>query len=118
MKKTQIHLNRPPYLGLSVLELSNTVMYEFWYYYAKPKCSEKAKLCYVDTDSFSVYIKIDDIYKDIAEDIKTSFDISNYELNRPLPKRKNKKFIDVMKDELGGKIMKEFLGLTEKSIVT
>ena len=73
-------------------------MYEFWHYYVKPKYGEKAKLCCMDTDSFLVYIKTDDIYKDIAEDVETRFDTSNYELEcnsaeRPLPKGKNKKVI-------------------------
>ena len=55
-------------------------MYEFWYDYVKPKYGEKAKFCYVDTDSFIVYMKTDDIYRDIVEDVKTRFDASNYEL--------------------------------------
>ena len=80
-------MNKPVYLGLSILELSKTLMYEFCYDYVKPKPGEKAKLCYMDTDSFIVYIKTDDIYKDIAEDVETRFDTSNYELNRTLPKR-------------------------------
>ena len=57
----------------------------------KPKYGEKVKLCYVDTDSFTVYIKTDHIYKDVAEDVETRFDTSNYELDRPLSKGKNKK---------------------------
>ena len=69
----------------------------------------------MDTDSFIVYIKTDNIYKDIAEDVETRFDTSNYGLNKPLPKGKNKKVIGIMKDELDVKIMKEFLGLREKS---
>ena len=66
-------------------------MYEFWYDYVKPKYGEKVKLCYMDTDSFIVYIKTDDIYKDIAEDVETRCETSSYELDRPLPKRKIKK---------------------------
>ena len=65
------------YLGLSILDLSKTIIYNFWYDYVKPKYGEKAKLCYMDTDSFIVYIKTDDIYKDTAEDVKTRFDTSN-----------------------------------------
>ena len=61
MKKTQIHMNKPVYLGLSILELSEIVMYEFWYDYVKPKDREKTKLCYIDTDSFIVYIKANGI---------------------------------------------------------
>ena len=64
-------------------------MYEFWYDYVKSKCGEKAKLCYMDTDSFIVYVKTDDVYKDIAEDVEKRFDTSNYELDRPLPKKSN-----------------------------
>ena len=63
-------------------------MYEFWYDYVKPKYGEKAKLCYMDTDSFILHIKTDDIYKDIAKDVEIRFDTSNYEQNRPLPKAK------------------------------
>ena len=90
-------------------------MYEFWYDYVKLKCGEKAKSCYMDTDSFIVYIKTDDIYKDIAEDVETRFDNSNYELDKPLPKGENKKVIGVIKDESGGKIMTKFVGLRAKT---
>ena len=84
-------MNKPIYLVLSLLELSKTVMYEFWYDYVKSKYGQKAKLRYMDTDSFIVYIKTGDIYKDIAEDVKTRFNTSNYELERCLLKGKNKK---------------------------
>ena len=86
MKKTETLINKYVYLRLPILELSKTLMYEFWYDYVKPKYGEKAKLCYMDTDSFIAYTKTDDIYKDIAEDVETGFDTSNYELDRPLPK--------------------------------
>ena len=79
-------------------------MYEFWYDYVKPKYDEKENLCYMDTDSFIKYIKVDDIYKDTVEDVKTRFGTSNYELHRSLPKENKKNVIGVMKDELGGKI--------------
>ena len=85
-------MNKPVYLGLSIVELSKILMYEFYYDYVKPKYGEKVKLCYMGTDGFIVYIKADDIYKDIAEDVETRFDTSNYELDRLLPcwiKRKN-----------------------------
>ena len=78
---------KPVYLGLSILELSKIVMYEFWYDFVKPKYGEKAKLQYMDTESFILYIKTDDIYKDIAEDAETRLNVSNYELDRSLPKR-------------------------------
>ena len=80
-------MNKPVYLGLSILELSK-VMYEFWYDYVKPKYEETAKLSCMDPDSFIVYIKTDDIYKGTA-DVEAKFDTSNYELDRPLPKGKN-----------------------------
>ena len=71
MKKTEVLINKPVHLGLSILELSKILMYEFWYVYIKPKYGEKVKLCYINTDSFIVYIKTDYIYKDIAEDVET-----------------------------------------------
>ena len=83
-------------------------MHEFWYDYVKPKYEEKTKLCNIDTDSFTVYIKTEDIYRNIAIDVETRFDTSNYELERSLPKIKNKNVIRLMKDELGGKIMTKF----------
>ena len=104
-------MNRPVYLGLSILDLSKIVMYEFWHDYVKPKYAEKAKLCYTDTDSFIVYIKADDF----AEDVETGFGTSNYELKITLTKGKNKKVTGVTKDEFGGKVMKEFVGLRAKA---
>ena len=106
--------NKPVYLGLSVLELSETVMYEFWYDYVQPKYGEKAKLFCIDRDSLIVYIRTADIYKDIAENVKTKFDTLNYELNTPLLNRQNKKVIGIMKDELDGKIMKESFWIKSK----
>ena len=82
-KKKEIFMNKPMCLGLSILELSEVIMYEFRYDYVKLKYSEEAKLCSMDTDGFTVYIKTDYIYKDIAEDVETRFDTSNYELDSP-----------------------------------
>ena len=67
------------------------------------------------TDSFIVYIKTSDVYKDIAKDVETTFDTSNYELDMTLPKGKNKKVLILMKDKLGGKIMTKFVGLRAKT---
>ena len=111
----KILMNKAAYLGLSILELSKILLHEFCYDYVKPKYDEKTKLCYMDTDSFIVYIKTDDIYKDIAEDVEARFDTSNYELEKPLPKGKNKKVIGLLKDELGGKNMTKFVGLRTKT---
>ena len=90
MEKIEILMNKPVYLGLSILELSKILMYEFWHDNLKPKYVKKAKLCYMDTDSFIVYIKTDDIYKDIAEKVETRFDTLNCEIDRPLPTGKDK----------------------------
>ena len=94
MKKTKVKINKPIYLGLSILEISKTLMYEFWYGYMKPKYGDNVKLCYVDTDGFIMHIKTEDFYEDIANDIEKRFDTSNYEVNRPLPTGKNKKILD------------------------
>ena len=75
-------MNKPTHLDLSMLELSKILMCEFWYDYVKPKYGEKIKLCYMDTDSFIVYIKANYIYKDIEEGVQTRFDTSNYELDQ------------------------------------
>ena len=115
MKKTRVKMNKPIYLGLSILHISKILMYEFWYDYIKPKYNDKVKLCYMDTDSFIMSIKTNDFYKDIANDVEKRFDTSNYELNRPLPKGKNKKVIGLMKDVLGGKIITEFVTLRPKT---
>ena len=87
-KKKQI---KPAYLGLSTLEESKILMYEFWYDYVKPKYGTDAKLCYTDTDRFIVHVKTGDIYKDIAEDVETKFDTSNLEIEIQLTKGKNLK---------------------------
>ena len=115
MKKTKVKMNKPIYLGLSILEISKTLMYEFWYDYMKPKYGNKGKLCYMDTGSFIRNIKTNDFHEDIASDIENKFDISNYEVNRPLQTGKNKKVIGLMKDELGGKIITEFVTLRSKT---
>ena len=93
IKKTKVKMNKPVYLGLSILEISKTLMYEFWYDYLKPKYGDSVKLCYMDFDSFIVHIKTKYFYKDIANDVEKRFDASNYEVNRPLPTKKNKKVI-------------------------
>ena len=124
MKKTKVKMNKPIYLGLSILEYSKTLMYEFWYDYMQPKYNDNVKLCYMDTDSFIMNIKTNDFYKDISNDVENRFDASNYEVNtsetsalgcRPLPTGKNKKIIGLMKDELGGKIITEFVTLRPKT---
>ena len=96
-----------------ILDISKMLMYEFWYDYVKPKYKDKAKICYMDTDSFVINIFTEDLFEGINDDVERWFDTSNYEKNnkRPLPMGINKKVIGVFKDELGGKIMKEFCAL-------
>ena len=110
MKKPEILSNKPVYLGLLRLELSQISKYKFWYDYVKSKYDKKEMFWYMDTNIFwhdlTVYIKTDDIYKDIAEGVKTRFNTSNYELEcnsiaRPLPKGKTKKVIGLMNDQFG-----------------
>ena len=84
-------MNKPAYLGISILETNKNVMHEFWYDYVKPKYREKkAKLCYMDTDPFIAQIKTEDMDVDSVKDVETRFDTSNYELEIPLPKGNNK----------------------------
>ena len=115
MKKTKVKMNKPTYLGLSILEISKILMYEFWYDYMKPKYGNDVKLCYMDMDSFIMNIKTNDFYEDISNDVENRLDTSNYEVNRPLPMGKNKEIIGLMKDERGGKIITEFVTLRPKS---
>ena len=117
MKKTEVKMDKPIYHGQAILDLSETLMYEFWYDYIRPKYGNKARLCYMDTDSFVIYIETEDFYKDIANDVERGFDTSNYDKkdNRPFPTGKNKKVIGLFKDELGGKVMTEFCALREKA---
>ena len=117
MGKIKVVMNKPVYLGQVILDLSKIVMYEFHYDYMVPKYSlEKLKLCYMDTDSLVYDIKTEDFYEDIANDVQARFDTSGYSKTdfRQLPIGLNKKVIGLMKDELGGKIMTEFVALRPK----
>ena len=114
MKKTLTKANMPIYLGLAILPLSKIRMYEYWYDDMKPKYGDRIRLCYMDMDSFIMHIKTEVFYKYIADDVEKNYDTSNYTVERPLPMGMNKKVIGMMKDELGGKIMKEFFELRPK----
>ena len=113
MKKTKVKMNKPMYLGMSILDISKTLMYKFWYDYFKPKYGDRAKLCYTDTDSFIINI----ITEDFCNVVEVWHDTSNYDENdkTPLPIGKNKKVIGLFKGELGGRIMKEFCPLRAKT---
>ena len=116
MKKTSLTMNKPVYLGMSILDLSKTVMFNFHYKYIKPKYGSKAKLLFTDTDSFLYEIQTEDFYKDISRDVKNRFDTSNYPKGHPsgIPTGINKKVLGMFKDEAAGKIIKEFIGLRAK----
>ena len=115
MGKIKVVKNKPVYLGQAILDLSKIVMYEFHYDYMKRKHDDgDLTLCYMDTDSLVYDIKTQDFYKDIADDVAARFDTSGNNPNRPLPVGLNKKVIGLMKDELGGEIMREFVTLRLK----
>ena len=115
MKNTKVTMNKPVYLGLPILEISKKLIYEFLYDYIKPKYQYHAKLCYMDTDSLIIYIKTEDFYKYIADDIEKRFDKSNYIADRSLPTGKNKKEVGLMKDEMNGIPIIEFAAFRPKT---
>ena len=114
MGKIKVVMNKPVYLGQVILDLSKIVMYEFHYDYMVPKYGDRLKLCYMDTDSLVYHIRTEDFYADIADDVQTRFDTSDYIPDRPLPVGLNKKVKGLMKDELGDTIMTEFVALRPK----
>ena len=116
MKKTSLTMNKPVYLGMCILDLSKTIIYDFHYNYIKPKYGVKAKLLFTDTDSFMYEIETEDFYKDISEDVKDRFDRSDYPENHPsgIPTGISKKVLGMFKDEAAGKRIKEFVGLRAK----
>ena len=117
MKKAKVKMNKPVYLGTSILDISKTLLYKLWYDYIKPKYKDRAKLCYTDNDSLIIHIITEDFFEDIADDFTKRFDTFDYDENdkRPLPIVKNKKVIGLFKDELGGKIMKGFCAIRVKT---
>ena len=116
MKKTSLTMVKPVYLGMCILDLSKTIMFDFHYNYIKSKYRDKAKLLFSDTDSLMYEIETEDFYKDISGDVKNRFDTSDYPENHPsgIPTGINKKVLGKMKDEAAGKIIKEFVGLHAK----
>ena len=116
MKKTKLVFNKPVYLGMCILDLSKTLMYDFHYNYIKKKYGSKAKLLFTDTDSLAYEIETEDFYKDISGDVRTNFDTSDIPKDHPsgIESGVNKKVIGMFKDECGGKIMHEFVGLRAK----
>ena len=116
MKKVSLKFNKPVYLGMSILDLSKTLMYDFHYNYIKPKYGENAKLLFTDTDSLAYEIQTKDFYRDISSDVKSKFDTSNYPKDHPsgILTGVNKKVIGMFKDEASAKQIAEFVGLRAK----
>ena len=114
MGKVKVVMNKPVYLGQAILDLSKIIMYELHYDYMKPKYGDNLQLCYMDTDSLVYRIKTEDFYTEIRDDVEERFDTSGYCDNHPLPVGLIKKVIRLMKDELGGAIMTEFVALRPK----
>ena len=116
MGKREITMNKPVYLGQVILDLSKTLMYEFYYDYMRPNYGSKVNLYYMDIDSFVYEIEMEDFYRYIAKDVKKRFDTSgnSKDDNRPLGIGETKNVIGLMKDELGGKIRTEFVALRAK----
>ena len=115
LKRIKLVFNKPVYCGMSILDLSKTMIYDFHYNYIIPKFGKKQKLLFTDTDSLCYEIETDDFFADIAGDVKELFDTSNFDKNHPSGiQGKNKKVPGMMKDEAGGKIIEEFVGLRAK----
>ena len=116
MKKTRLVFDKLVYLGMCILDLSKTLMYDFHYNYIRQKYEDKAKLLFTDTDSLMYEIQTEDFYKDISADVERRFDTSNYPSNHSssIPVGANKKVLGKMKDEVGGEIIEEFMGLRAK----
>ena len=112
----KVYMNKPIYIGQSILDISKTLMYEFYYNYLKPKYGDKVKLCYMDTDSFIFYVETNDFYKDIIPDLNTWFDTSkiNNKLDRPIRIGINEGILGMFKDELKCQAMTEFIALASK----
>ena len=116
MKRTKLRFDKPVYLGACILDISKLLMYDFHYGFVKKTYGDRARLLFTDTDSLAYEIQTDDFYKDIAPHVLEKFDTSNYPAEHPsgIPTGKNKKVLGVFKDECGGKIMTDFVGLRAK----
>ena len=118
MKKTKLKFNKPVYLGMSILDLSKTLMYDFHYNYIKQKYGDRAKLLFTDTDSLMYEMEMEDFYADIREDVKARFNTSDYPPNHPsgIPSGFNKRKLGVFKDEGAGEVIEEFVGYEQNYI--
>ena len=115
LKRTKMIYNKPVYCGMSILDIAKTLIFDFHYRYITPKYGKKQKLLFTDTDSLCYEIETDDFFADIAEDVEEKFDTSNFPKDHSSGiQGKNKKVPGMMKDEAGGKIIEEFVGLRAK----
>ena len=116
MKKTKIVFNKPVYIGVCVLDLSKTLMYDFHYNYIVPKYGNRQKLLFTDTDSLAYEMKTEDFFKDINDDVLKKFDTSGYSKDHPSDIKTgcNKKIVGMMKDECSGNIIRGFAWLRSK----
>ena len=116
IKRTKLTFNKPVYCGMAILDISKSLMYKFHYGYILPKYGKNQKLLFTDTDSLCYEIQTEDFFKDISEDVEDYFDTSNFPKDHPsgIPVGKNKKVPGMMKDEAGGRIIEEFVGLRAK----
>ena len=115
MKKVKVKMKKPIYLGLSILEISKIIMYQFWYDYVKKKYGDMVKLCYMDTDSLIMNIKQRTFTKILHKMLKKGLTLQIMMLIEHYLKEKNKKVIGLMKDDLGGGIITEFVALRPKT---
>ena len=116
MKKTKLYFNKPVYFGMIILDLSKSLIYDFYYNYIKTKYENNAKLLFTDTDSLAYEIRTNDFYKDINPDIEKRFDTSDYPTNHPsgIKTGLNSKVLGMFKEEADGKQIVEFVGLRAK----
>ena len=113
-EKAVVELNKPIYMGLSILDYSKVHMYSFYYDVLKPKYQDDIKLVYTDTDSFVIQVMTDDLFRDF-KDLSDYMDFSDYPKSHPNYDASNKKVLGKFKDELSSKIMTHFIGLKPKS---
>ena len=117
MAKTGIYMNKPIYLGMCILGISKTLMYDFYYGFLKAMYRDRIKLLFTDTDSLMILVETEDFYRDVSPYVHGLFDTSNYPKDHlsNIPTGVNKKVIGMFKDEVGGKIIAEFVGLRAKN---
>ena len=110
--RTSVKLNKPIFVGFSILDLSKLLMYDFHYSVIKQRYGNFAQLCFTDTDSLFYHVLTDDIYSDMSgEQAELHYDFSDYPTDHALYSKKNKKVLGKMKDEMSGTAVAEFVGL-------